>query len=291
MKFGPLWFLPGKNSGKYPYCHSVHVEADLSVLIDPASDRQRLLEVRKGARVDAVWLSHAHEDHFTHLDLFDDKELWIPEPEAGSLRSLDRFLDAYGMNAEERSYWAELMVEQFNFKPRRPHRLFRGEEVIDLGGVTVEVLPTPGHTPGHCSFFFREPEVLFLGDYDLTPFGPWYGDVHSDIEATIASVNRLRSIPAKIWIASHEKGVFRSEPADLWDLYLKTIHDREQKLLDLLKKPRSMSEIVDARILYGRKREPKEFYDFGERSHMGKHLQRLIGQGRVICKEGVYHRT
>ena len=166
--------------------------------------------------------------------------------------------------------------------------MFQGKETVDLGGVTVDVIPTPGHTIGHCSFFFREQEVLFLGDYDLTPFGPWYGDVVSDIDATIASVNLLRKVSAKVWIVSHEKGIFDSEPDELWDQYLRVIDERDNKLLDILKEPQTMAQIVDARIIYRKKREPAEFYDFGERALMGKHLKRLINKRIVTQQDGVY---
>ena len=40
-----------------------------------------------------------------------------------------------------------------------------------------------------------------------------------------------------------------------------------------------MTGIIDARILYRKKREPKEFFDFGERVHMTKHLERLDETG------------
>ena len=172
-----------------------------------------------------------------YLYLFDEQELWISESDAPPLQDIERFMDWYGMNGEERLFWKPAIVDQFNYRPRQADRLFRGEETIDLGGVTVDVIPTPGHTPGHCSFFFREPEILFLGDYDLTPFGPSYGDVYSDIEAMIASVNRLHEIPARVWIAGHEQGLFQSEPGDLWDRYLHTIEEREAKLLDFLQNP------------------------------------------------------
>jgi hypothetical protein len=39
--FGPICFIPGKNKGKYPYCHSLFIEG-AGILIDPASDRERL---------------------------------------------------------------------------------------------------------------------------------------------------------------------------------------------------------------------------------------------------------
>jgi hydroxyacylglutathione hydrolase len=288
MRFGPIVFISGTNSGRYPYCNSLFVDANQKVLIDPGSDRERLGQLRENGRVDSVWLSHGHEDHFKDLDLFGDCELWAPEADARSLQDLDFFLDIYGMVSRERQLYREAMIRDFHFRPRTADRLFREEEVIDLGGVTVEVIPTPGHTPGHCSFYFHEPRLLFLGDYDLTPFGPWYGDVKSDLEATIASINRLRSIPARIWVSSHETGILESEPGELWDRYLRTIDEREARLLDVLKTPRTMLEIVDSHILYGKKREPQEFYNIGERGHMGKHLERLVKQGIVLLEEGTY---
>ena len=281
QQFGPVRFIPGKRSGRYPYSHSLYIEADTKVLIDAASDDKRLKELHDGPGVDAVWLTHWHEDHFKYLYLFDDRELWISEKDAVPLSSLDAFFDAYGMNPEERQAWIPIMDKAFHFKPRKPHRVFNGKRIVDLGGVTVEAIPTPGHTPGHCALFFQGQGILFLGDYDLSKFGPWYGDRDSDIDAVVASVNRLRATPAQIWITAHEQGVFPQEPADLWDKYLAVIDRREQKLIDILKQPRSLNDIVEARIIYGRKREPAIFYDFGERSMMGKHLERLIRAGSV----------
>jgi hydroxyacylglutathione hydrolase len=288
VKLGPITLIVGENSGKYPYCHSLYIDAEKKVLIDPASDRERLMELRDSPGVDAVWLTHYHEDHFMHLDLFEDKELWISEGDAPALSDLEYFFKAYGMSPELCEAWKPIMKETFNFKPRKPTGVFKGRQTIDLGGVTVDAIPTPGHTIGHYSFFFREREALFLGDYDLTPFGPWYGDAVSDIDETIASVNYLRTIPAKVRLVSHEKGVFDSEPGELWDRYLSVIDERENKLLDLLKEPQTMERIVDARIVYRKKREPAEFYDFGEKALMGKHLERLIRKGIVTRRDGLY---
>jgi len=283
--FGPVWFIPGKNRGKYPFCHSLYIEG-AGVLIDPASDRERLLQLRHDRGVKMVWLSHAHEDHFMHLDLFDDLPLWISEEDASSLSSLEMFLDAYGIDHHDyRDYWRQILEDEFHFKSRKPAQFLRGGQILDLGTVTVEVIGTPGHTPGHLAFFFREPGVLFMGDYDLTQFGSFYGDVHASIEQTIDSVNRLKTIPAKIFVTSHETGVFMRDPGELWDDYLKVIFDREDRLLEFLSEPRTMEEVVEAWIIYGRPREPKAFFELGERALMNKHLERLIRLGKVF-KEG-----
>jgi glyoxylase-like metal-dependent hydrolase (beta-lactamase superfamily II) len=229
-----------------------------------------------------VWLSHWHEDHLMHLDLFDDLPFWISEKDCAAVSSLEMFLDSYGIDYHEyREHWRQLLKEEFHFKPRKPAKFLKGGQSIDLKVVTVEVISVPGHTPGNLAFYFQEPEVLFMGDYDLSKFGPWYGDLHSSIEETIDSVNLLRKIPAKVFLASHETGLFLENPGKLWDDYLRVIFDRENRLLEFLKQPRTMKEIVGACLVYGRPREPKAFFELGEQGLMKKHLDRLIRLGHV----------
>ena len=289
-RFGPIRFIPGENRGKYPYCHSLFIEG-AGILIDPASDRKRLKRLRSESNVKAVWLSHWHEDHFMHLDLFEDLPLWISKEDAPQLANVELFLDGYGIeNTDLRHLWREIVTTQFNFRPRTPVGYLKGGQEIRLDTVTVDVIHTPGHTPGHLCFFFLEPSVLFLGDYDLTPFGPWYGDRDSSISQTISSIERLKNIPAKIWITCHEKGIFEEPPGDLWDDYLKVIKQRENKLLDFLNTPRTMPEIVDKWIVYQRPREPKEFYAFAEQMIMQKHIELLASKSAVARDGERYYR-
>ena len=151
-----------------------------------------------------VWLSHWHEDHLMHLDLFDDLPLWISEKDASALSSLEMFLNCYVIDDHDyREYWRQLLKGEFHFESREPTKFLQDGQIIDLGVVTVEIISTPGHTPGNLAFFFREPKILFMGDYDLAKFGPWYGDLYSSIEETIDSVNLLRKISAKVFLTSH----------------------------------------------------------------------------------------
>ncbi|MDD1632349.1 MAG: hypothetical protein LUP91_09100, partial [Methylococcaceae bacterium] len=69
------------------------------------------------------------------------------------------------------------------------------------------------------------------------------------------------------------------------------IAERERKLLAVLEKPQSLEEIVDAWIIYGRPREPRAFFAFGERVHMIKHLDHLQKRGLVIQEHRLYRKT
>lgn len=286
LDLGPVRFVRGQNKGRYPYCHSLYIE-DAGVLIDPGSDREALQKLKAEGKVSTIWLSHWHEDHIIHLDLFEELPIWISEQDAPPLGDLETFMDWYDMQEESyREHWREVLASQFNLKPRKPTGFLKPGQRVQLGSLTVELIHTPGHTPGHLAFRFLEPGILFLGDYDLTSFGPWYGDLYSDIEETVTSINLLRSMEARVWITGHETGIFSQPPGELWEDYLKVIWKREEKLLEFLKEPRSMEEIVGAWIVYGRPREPQAFFTFGEKAIMGKHLRRLISKGVVFEEAG-----
>ena len=292
IQFGPVTFITGTKGGRYPYCHSIFIE-EAGVIIDPASDREQLEIISKSNQARTVWLSHWHEDHIMHLDLFEDLPLWMHEADLPPIEDLGVFLDWYVYPDQKydimREEWRQMMTGMFNYKPRKADRLLKDGEIIDLGSVTAEVIHSPGHSPGSLSFYFREPQVLFLGDTDLTAFGPWYGDMYSDIDEICQTVERLRNIPAKVWLTSHEQGVFESDPGALWDEYLGVIQRREDKLLDFLKEPRTLNEIAGQWIIYGKPKKPVEMFFLIEEISMLKHLNRLIKQ-KTVALEGEQYR-
>lgn len=287
--FGSLWFIRGPNKGRYPNCHSIYIE-DSGILIDPSADRKRLEELKQNHGVNAVLLSHVHEDHLMHLDLFQDVPIWVSAADAPQLADIDLLLDSYSAFDEMRDYFRNILEEQFHFHPRKPDRLLKEGDRIDAGSVTIQIIHTPGHTPGHLCFLFSEPRILFLGDYDLTPFGPWYGDAQSSIEETIRSVARLKSIPADIWLTAHEDGIFEVNPGRLWQEYIEVINTREKKLLNLLTHPHTLDEIARSYIVYKKPRQPEKFYLFNERVIMEKHLARLLQKGLIILDQDRYMR-
>ena len=72
------------------------------------------------------------------------------------------------------------------------------------------------------------------------------------------------------------------------DQYLEAIDRREKKLIGFLEQPRTMDEIVESWIIYGKERRPRYFFEYGERGMIGKHLELLIKHGRVRLKNNLY---
>ncbi len=290
-QFGRIRFIGGENGGKYPFNHSLYLKGDnTQVVLDPACSLKKLTCLRDEG-VDQVWLSHWHEDHIRYINLFEACPLWISKRDFPPLTDLNTFMDWYGLlGPAQRAYWERIMHDEFEFKPRQEACFLEDDAIIDLGGLTVRVIATPGHTPGHLSFFFPEEELLFLGDYDLTSFGPWYGDVASGIEETIHSIRKLKAIPAKRWVAAHNTGLYEADPGPLWEAYENTIHARQEKLLTFLDRPKTHDEVYAAWIVYGRPREPKEFFEFNEKVMIDKHLDYSLRKGQIILEGNRFRR-
>jgi hydroxyacylglutathione hydrolase len=292
-KFGPIYFIPGKNNGFYPYCNSLYVEGP-GLMIDPAPGREAVLQFQQKYGIEIACLSHWHEDHFRNLNLLRDCPLWVSEADARPLADWDSYLRCYGVAGTEgdaiRDESRRRAETEFHFQPMTPDRILCDGEVIDLGSEIMHVIATPGHSYGHLAFYFERQALLFMGDYTLSSNGPWYGDPYADLEQTIQSIRRLREIPARVWIMGHGPGVFTEIPEGRWDRYLRVMEARDERLLDFLRTPRTMTEILEAWIIFGRPEKPLPEHFLVEKAHMEKHLMRLINAGHVL-RRGDYFNT
>jgi len=289
---GRIRFIRG---GKYPQSNSVLIDDDLRAIIDPACDEEKLRAMHAERAVDVIINSHGHEDHLLYNYLFPDAQLWVHELDAGVYKSMDAFIDQFfnpgGFDEKIKADWFQFMTEVVKFQPKEPDRLLEDGEVLDFGQTRVQVLHTPGHSPGHLSFHFLNENVIFMADLDLVKFGPYYGDKASSIDDTIASLKRLAKIDADVYLVSHGKeGVLDGDPAHI-ERYLDVIYQREDKLLAFLASgPKTIAEITDHGIIYGGHKLASGAWDLSisEMAMMIKHVERLERLGRVRQEDGRY---
>jgi glyoxylase-like metal-dependent hydrolase (beta-lactamase superfamily II) len=283
---GSVTVLFGERGGKYPHGNSLLVRgADATALIDPSLALvERHAIGRPVAGVDLVLNSHCHEDHIAGNHLFPDATWHMHEADQPGLCSLDAMLAIYGYSEPVHSLFREILVDDFHYTPRPETSPFADADVFDLGGgVRIRVVHAPGHTRGH-SFFWIEPDdVLYLGDVDLSSFGPYYGDAWSslvDFERTLAA---LPTLAPRHWATFHHVGVLDDRSA--FDARLArfraVIADREARLLAFLREaPHDLAEIVAHRFVY-RPEDKVPYAEPVEARSMGQHVERLLASGRV----------
>ena len=137
-------------------CFIVHAKnSDRAVIIDPGDEPDRLIAAVEAlgiAHVDAILLTHTHFDHIgavAPLARATGAPVYCPEMETAVLADIMAFVPWPGFGPFE-SYDADHTV--------------KGGETLELAGLTIDVLFTPGHSPGHVTYAIRDHNALFSGD-------------------------------------------------------------------------------------------------------------------------------
>jgi glyoxylase-like metal-dependent hydrolase (beta-lactamase superfamily II) len=82
-------------------------------------------------------------------------------------------------------------------RPWKIAAYLRDGERFDLGGRTIEVIATPGHTPDAISLIDRDDGLLFTGD-TYYPAPIWLFRPETDLSAYAASIRRLATLEPQI---------------------------------------------------------------------------------------------
>jgi glyoxylase-like metal-dependent hydrolase (beta-lactamase superfamily II) len=281
LELGRVTVLFGERHGKYPDGNSLLVRgSEETALIDPALG----IVPRRASlvAVDRVIHSHCHEDHVAGLHLFPGRAAYFHEEDVVGMRSLDDMMAIYGYPAPIADAFRRVVVERFHWTPRPDARSFRDGDEFDLGRVRIRVIHAPGHTRGHCVLHVLPDDVLYLGDIDLSSFGPYYGDAWSDLEAFERTLERVRDVRARWYATFHHVGVLEGRAAFLerLDRFGAVIADRERRLLEFLVEPRTLDEVAAHRFVY-RPGDAVAIAEAVERRSMAQHIARLEASGRV----------
>lgn len=280
-QFGHVTVLVGDKNGKYPHGNSLLIGgSDATAIIDPSmAVVRRAAEL--GGRADTVLLSHVHEDHVAGVHLYPDAEVHAHRLDADGLRSMKGIMDIYGYEGVDDAM-RSFLVDQFHYAERPDTRDYDDGAVFDLGGVRVRAIHTPGHTRGHCVFLIEPDGVLFLGDIELSSFGPYYGDAWSCLDDFERSMAKVREVDARVWVSFHHAGVIedRGYFIEKLDRFAHRIAEREEAMIDFLAEPRTLDEMVAHRFLYPQ-HATFPFIDSVERRTIEQHLERMVRDGRV----------
>ena len=128
--------------------------SDRALIVDPGDEAEKLLGVIKelGVTLDGILLTHTHFDHVgavAPVARATGAEVWVPKAEAFVLADIMSFVPWPGFGPFE-SYDAEHTLE--------------GGERLELAGFEIDVLHTPGHSPGHVTFSIPDETAIFSGD-------------------------------------------------------------------------------------------------------------------------------
>ncbi|MEJ7876123.1 MAG: MBL fold metallo-hydrolase [Solirubrobacterales bacterium] len=147
-------------------------ESDTGLIIDPGEEPERILATLDQLgieKLEAILLTHTHFDHIgavAPVAKATGAPVYCPKLEIDVLADIMAYIPWEGFGPYE-SWIAEETVE--------------GGERLSLAGFEIDVVFTPGHSPGHVTYSIPDERILFSGDVlfkgsvgrtDL-PFGDW----------------------------------------------------------------------------------------------------------------------
>src|SRR3954463_12485758 len=128
--------------------------SDRALIVDPGDEADKLLAAidSLGVELDGILLTHTHFDHVgavAPVARATGAEVWVPEIEKGVLADINAFVP-----------WPEFGP----FESHEAEHTLVGGEKLELAGFEIDVLFTPGHSPGHVTFSVPDEAALFSGD-------------------------------------------------------------------------------------------------------------------------------
>jgi hydroxyacylglutathione hydrolase len=125
-----------------------------ALIVDPGEEAPVLLEAIEshGLELDGILLTHTHFDHVgavAPVAKATGAEVWVPVIEKPVLADIMSYVPWAGFGPYE-SWDAEHTVA--------------GGEKLELAGFEIDVIFTPGHSPGHVTYSIEDEAAIFSGD-------------------------------------------------------------------------------------------------------------------------------
>ena len=128
--------------------------SDRAVIVDPGEEAPRLLGAidELGVQLEAILLTHTHFDHVgavAPVAKATGAAVWVPELEKPVLSDINSYVP-----------WAEFGP----YESWDAEHTVSGGERLSLAGFEIDVVFTPGHSPGHVTYSIPDETAIYSGD-------------------------------------------------------------------------------------------------------------------------------
>ncbi|MGV9197667.1 MAG: MBL fold metallo-hydrolase [Promethearchaeia archaeon] len=281
-----IFFIEGQRDGKYPYSHSLLIG---KTIIDTGISSGYLRKLKRKYPIENVFLTHWHEDHISGNRLLKKAKFFAHGNDAPVIEDVEKMYNYYYVDdIPEQTELFEMILEGLRLKNTKVNQLISDNQIIETeNGFKIKVIHTPGHSAGHCCILELNSGTAFLGDIDLSNFGPWYAAKDSSLGDFEKSIRRMENIDIKLAVTSH-KGVVSGKKNIEKSLtkYREVLTQRENKILSFLSQRRELElmDLTEKNIIYSHYSQYEVYEKMAEKVMIHQHLVKLVNEG-IIKKE------
>ena len=250
-----MTYVEPNSMSKFASCAGLIFKSGQSgakVLIDTNLGNEETPVLFDQEKPDIVMITHFHLDHssFTrYVADYSDTRILIPEKEVPFLTSFDFMIEntagLMGMGVP----WRDFAMNKLKFRVLKHYESFSEKTSLSHLIPEMTIVATPGHSPGHTSFYFPDDRILFAGDMGLDRFGPWYGWRNCSIQDIVESLLKLGSMDINLILTSHG-GMIEKNIHQAFSHSLGHILEREKTITEKLDKGIKEEDIIQQGIFY-----------------------------------------
>lgn len=276
----------------YSNCNCILIEDDRRLLLDAGPNEEDLAALMKRPP-EVIVNSHGHIDHYVFNHCFPDSLILMHPADHAIAQSGQAYVEEFDLPSRTPvPELCQIYLEAIRYYPTRIDGVIEDAQWFDAGHVRFQVLHAPGHSPGHCCFFFPEQGFIFSIDIDFSTFGPWYANLHSSIPELLASMERLDALKPDYYVSGHGEPFIRGEVHKKMLAYRDTVFQRQRRVVDVLYKGKhDLEDMAHELPVYQRPLEPGIVFHIYEQVMILHHLRYLEQQGYVACDEGRWFLT
>ncbi|WP_342511014.1 MBL fold metallo-hydrolase [Sporosarcina sp. FSL K6-1522] len=295
-KIGPIEIL-GDNSSKVPFCTTLLLTYNReSALLECGAGFDSLRYIKKNYFVRDIYLTHHHIDHVWGVSFFPEADVHINPFDFEKASDIYALSHADGMLAvqdeetfqiwlkqQENRHFGDKTVGKRTIQPNRKYPL---DEPVEIAGMDVQFIHAPGHSEGYTVPYIEKYGVVYVGDIDLTSFGPFYNELESDIADFITSAKKVGDLDAKYFVTGHHKGIVSQQEYNEKVVdFLNVIERRHEKITRCIRNGISPEKMIEQGIFYWKEQiEGSILRKKNEVIGIYKHLQQLLQEGEVCTQ-------
>lgn len=294
-----IWLVAPPAKPRYPYSNSLYLEDERKLVIDAGAGSGAYADL-PSSDINLLLITHFHFDHLHGDSLFAKATLMAGQEEEAVYHDQHEYTRFHGydlweeiMGIERTAYGQVVplpddVIAQPGFREIALDGTFADGDIIETGKISLRAVHLPGHTTGHYGFYLEKQGILFSGDIDLVPAGPWYSSASADVGDLITSVDTIRRIDPRMVVSSHRR-VQTEKIQEQLKLYIQVVLDRQDKIIELLKLPHTLNALAEYGLVFPERHNIYEI--FWERMTIRNHLRHLLREGIITETEpGHYQR-